>query len=108
MEPGSLRSSMVQTGQAGRAVILKKAAEKGDEMNKMRAVGLDIGTTCEGGKMTTVTIDGTAIQEMVHTGLGFSAEKATLPGAEEARHAIAGRRRESARHSVCGLSRGRR
>jgi hypothetical protein len=81
---------MVQTGQAGRAVILKKAAEKGDEMNEMRAVGLDIGTTCEGGKMTTVTIDGTAIQEMVHIGLGFSAEKATLPGAEEARHAIAG------------------
>ena len=59
-------------------------------MNGMRAVGLDISTTREGGKMSTVTINSAAVQEMVHGALSFSAEKAILPGVEEARQAILG------------------
>jgi hypothetical protein len=42
----------------------------------------------EGGKMDTVTINGTAIQNMVQSALAFSAERAELPAAEQARRAI--------------------
>ncbi len=43
----------------------------------------------EGGKMDTVTINGTAIQEMVQSALAFSAEKAELSAAREVRREIA-------------------
>ena len=38
--------------------------------------------------MDTVTINGTAIQDMVQSALAFSAERAELPAAEQARRAI--------------------
>ncbi len=56
----------------------------------MRAVGVGVGTMHEGGNMGTVTIDGTAIQDMVQSALAFSAQKAVLPAVDEVRQAVAG------------------
>jgi hypothetical protein len=55
----------------------------------MRAVGekLDTGHD-EGGNMSTITINSSAIQEMIGDALAFSAEKGALRAAEDARRAI--------------------
>jgi hypothetical protein len=73
---------------AAGAAIWRRATEK---EGKMRAVGQKLDTTYEkGGDMATVTINGTAIQEMVGDALAFSASKGALQGREDAQRAIAG------------------
>jgi hypothetical protein len=57
---------------------------------EMRALGVGVGVMHEGGNMGTVTIDGTAIQDMVQSALAFSAQKAALPAVDEVRQSVAG------------------
>jgi hypothetical protein len=58
-------------------------------MGEVTTVSVGMSSKREGGKMDTVTINGTAIQDMVQSALAFSAEKAELPAAREARREIA-------------------
>jgi hypothetical protein len=74
--------------EAAGAAICRRTAEK---EGKMGAVGERLDTTHdEGGNMATVTINGTAIQEMVGDALAFSAKKGALQDREDAQRAILG------------------
>ena len=58
-------------------------------MGEVTRVSVGMSSKREGGKMDPVTINGTAIQEMVQSALAFSVEKAELSAAREARREIA-------------------
>jgi hypothetical protein len=56
----------------------------------MRGVDIGLGVIQEGGNMGTVTINGTAIQDMVQSALAFSARNAALGTVHEAQQLITG------------------
>jgi hypothetical protein len=73
---------------AAGAAIARRTTEK---EGKMGAVGERLDTKHgKGGNMATVTINGTAIQDMVGDALAFSAKKGALQNREHAQRAIAG------------------
>jgi hypothetical protein len=62
----------------------------GEQMGEMSPGDLSIGCEREGGKMDTVTINGTVVGEMVENALAFSAERSELPAPSHVRDKIAG------------------